>query len=131
MTGEMFLGVLLGILLGSIIVSILWMVRLHRIIQKERKSALTASRAVLKGQISEQLAPLLPSFPCQPSEVAFIGKPVDFVAFPGLAEGDPREILLLDVKTGNAQLSATQKKIQTLAEKKQVRFAVYRPPSLP
>ena len=46
-----------------------------------RKDAVSRSRAVLSGQFSEQLAPYLPDFPYKPTEVRFIGKPIDFIVF--------------------------------------------------
>ena len=49
--------------------------------KKERKDAINRSRAVLSGQMLEQVAPFLPDFPCNPADVRFVGKPIDFVAF--------------------------------------------------
>ncbi len=63
-------------------------------IERARKDAVERSRAVISGQISEQIAPWLPDFPVNPSEARFIGKPVDFVAFSGAEEGDVREVYL-------------------------------------
>ncbi len=51
-------------------------------VKKERADAVKRSRAVLNGQFSEQLAAYLPDFPADPTEVRFVGKPVDFIALP-------------------------------------------------
>jgi len=90
---------------------------------KIRKSAITQSRAVLGGKFTEQMAPFFPDFKYDPTEVRFIGSPIDMVVFPGLAQGDPEEIVILEVKTGkSAQLTAAQKKIKQLIMDGMVRW---------
>ena len=77
----------------------------------------------------EQLAPYLPDFPCNPGDVRFVGKPIDYVAFPGSAEGKPiEEIVLIEVKTGQSQLSTREKEIECAVKKGRVRYEVYRLP---
>lgn len=48
-----------------------------------REDALAKSRAVLKGALAEQLAPLFKVFGYNPSDAQFIGDPVDYVIFDG------------------------------------------------
>jgi len=79
------------------------------------KSAVSQSRAVLGGKFTEQMVPFFPDFKYDPTEVRFIGSPIDMVVFPGLAKGDPEEIVILEVKSGkSAQLTPAQKKIKQL-----------------
>jgi predicted Holliday junction resolvase-like endonuclease len=88
-----------------------------------RKSAINQSRAVLGGKFTEQMVPFYPDFKYDPTEVRFIGSPIDMVVFPGLAGGDPQEIVILEVKTGkSAGLTAAQKKIRQLVENGMVRW---------
>ena len=88
-----------------------------------RQEVLERSRTVLKGRIGEQLAPLLPMFKHEPADARFIGTPIDYVVFEGLAEQDPREIVFIDVKTGKtATLTPIQKKIKQTIDQKQVRW---------
>jgi len=87
-----------------------------------RKSAVEQSRAVLGGKFTEQMVPFFPDFKYDPTEVRFIGSPIDLVVFPGLSTGDPQEIVILEVKTGNAQLTPAQKKIRQLIENGMVRW---------
>ena len=88
-----------------------------------RKSAVNQSRAVLGGKFTEQMVPFFPDFKYDPTEVRFIGSPVDMIVFPGLAKGDPEEIIILEVKTGkSAGLTAPQKKIRQLVEDGMVRW---------
>jgi predicted Holliday junction resolvase-like endonuclease len=91
--------------------------------EQSRKSAVEQSRAVLGGKFTEQMVPFFPDFKYDPTEVRFIGSPIDMVVFPGLAQGDPREIVVLEVKTGkNPQLTSVQKKIRQLIEDGMVRW---------
>jgi predicted Holliday junction resolvase-like endonuclease len=92
-------------------------------IEQARKSAVEQSRAVLGGRFTEQMVPFFPDFRYDPTEVRFIGSPIDMIAFPGLALGDPREIVILEVKTGRSQqLTPVQKKIRELIENNMVRW---------
>ena len=95
--------------------------------KSERKDAVNRSRAVLSGQMIEQVAPFLPDFPCNPADVRFVGKPIDFVAFPGAVDNKPiSEILFIEVKSGNSVLSEREKEIKLAVEKGKVRYVEYR-----
>ena len=64
--------------------------------------------------------------PCNAADVRFVGKPVDFVAFPGMAEGKSiEEILLIEVKTGSSKLSEREKEIRELCKRGKVRYVEY------
>lgn len=92
-----------------------------------RKDAIKRSRAVIGGQVVEQVAPFLPDFPCNPGDARFIGKPVDFVAFPGLSENDSvKEVLLIEVKTGQSSLSTREREIRRAVKEGRVRYVEYR-----
>jgi predicted Holliday junction resolvase-like endonuclease len=91
--------------------------------EQARKTAVTQSRAVLGGKFTEQMVPYFPDFKYDPTEVRFIGSPIDMIVFPGLAGGVPEEIVILEVKTGkNAQLTPQQRKIRQLIEDGMVRW---------
>jgi len=96
--------------------------------EQARRTAISQSRAVLGGKFTEQMVPFFPDFKYDPTEVRFIGSPIDMVVFPGLAKGDPEEIVILEVKTGpSAQLTPQQKKIRRLVEDGMVRWdEIYR-----
>jgi len=101
-------------------------VKIHSKIKKGRTDAVKRSRAVLGGQMVEQIAPFLPNFPCNAADIRFIGKPVDFLAFPGMAEGKSiEEVLLIEIKTGKSQLSGREKEIKSLVERGKVRYVEY------
>lgn len=88
-----------------------------------RKQAIGQSRAVLGGKFTEQMAPYLPEFKYDPTEARFIGTPIDLVVFPGLAEGEPKEIVLIEVKSGrSSRLTPRERKIKELVEANMVRW---------
>jgi predicted Holliday junction resolvase-like endonuclease len=87
------------------------------------------SEAVLRGRITEQLAPILTDFDFDFSDARFIGAPVDFVVFDGLtdvnagAAGKLRSITFGDVKTGAAGLTKVERRIRDCLEEGRVGFA--------
>ena len=105
---------------------------LMKTVQEERADAVDTSRAVLKGKIAEQIAPLLPEFLAKynPADARFIGSPIDYLVFRNMSKGedseDPIEIVLLDVKTGKSGLNGVQKKIEAAIAAKRVNFDVLR-----
>lgn len=95
--------------------------------KKLRKDAVKRSKAVINGQIAEQIAPFLPDFPANPSDARFIGKPVDFIVFSGLSENEKiDEILFVEVKTGKSLLSEREKEVKKAIEQRKVRYVEYR-----
>ncbi|TET26717.1 MAG: Holliday junction resolvase [Dehalococcoidia bacterium] len=97
--------------------------------EQARKGAIAQSRAVLGGKFAEQLAPYLPQFNYDPTEARFIGSPIDLIVFPGLASGNPQEIVIIEVKTGKAsQLTPVERKIRQLVENGMVRWELIQPP---
>lgn len=100
--------------------------------KKFREDTLAKSRAVLKGALAEQLAPMFKVFGFNPSDARFIGDPVDYVIFDGYTEVRERKadrpitVVLADVKTGQARLTYEQRRIKQGAEKGLVRFKTVR-----
>ena len=99
-----------------------------------RNRSLDGSRAVIKGKIAEQLAPILPNFKYLPSDARFIGDPIDYVIFNGYTDikdnggnENDLEVVILDVKTGQANLSKLQQAIAKAINAGRVRFEVVRP----
>ena len=133
LTGPIALAIAAALILGAAIGSIFCylmvkdrMRREYKLLLREwrmqeekriRSQALDRSRAVLKGKIGEQMAPLLPEFRYNPADARFIGSPVDYLIFDGYSEalqgqGRIERIVLLDVKTGRAKLSPIEKKVE-------------------
>ena len=76
------------------------------------------------------MAPFLPDFKYDPTEARFIGSPIDMIIFPGLASGDPQEIVIMEIKTGkSAQLTSAERKIRQLIEDGMVRWELLQNPA--
>ncbi len=80
--------------------------------KKEVAKALNSSRAVLKGQINEQLCPFLPGFEYKPSDFKFLGQPIDGIVFEGMTDGEVTNVILVDIKTGAANLTKVQRQVR-------------------
>jgi predicted Holliday junction resolvase-like endonuclease len=117
---------LIGVLLVSNFIFIyLFLSRLGKD-KQIREDAIRKSRLVLEGKFKEQLAPLMPEFRYNPTDARFLGSPVDFVVFNGLANNEPKEIVFIEVKTGNAQPTERENLVKEAIDKKKVRYELIR-----
>ena len=98
-----------------------------------QKRSVNTSRAVLKGKMAEQLAPIMPEFQYLPSDAKFLGDPVDSVIFDGYTDfrdGDGSaediEVVLIDIKSGGARLTKGQQAIEQAIKDGRVRFETIR-----
>lgn len=87
-----------------------------RSINSQKKSA-----EVKLGKLSETLAPILSSFPvdlkANGSSTVFLGQPIDYLHF----EPDG-SVVFIEIKSADAQLSSTQKRIKSAVEAGRVRW---------
>lgn len=93
-----------------------------------RKDAISRSSSTILGRVGEQLAPLLmfSNYGINPKDVRFIGTPIDFIAFKGLEEGNPEEIVFIEVKSGKTKtLTKRERQIKELVESKKVRWITF------
>lgn len=122
------ISILAVLIIGLILGALLEKLRSHSRLRTERKDAVKKSKAVLRGQIYEQLAPYFPNFPVNPKSLQFLGKPIDYVAFVSADEpGETiKEIVFIEIKTGNSVMTASEKSIKKAVEEKRVRFIEYR-----
>ena len=98
-----------------------------------QKRSVNTSRAVLKGKMAEQLAPILPEFHYLPSDAKFLGDPVDYIIFDGYTdfrdgdgEAEDIEIILMDIKSGGARLTKGQQAIAQAVQDGKIRFETVR-----
>jgi len=98
----------LGLLIG-LLVFVIWRLTAVRGI---RRDAIARSAAVISGRVHEQLVPHLPGFEFNPKDCRFLGSPVDFIVFDGLADGTVSRVVFLEVKTGSAALSAREREVR-------------------
>ncbi len=99
----------------------------ERRLQEEREDARKRSRAVSKGMMLENICPYLPTFKHNPRDARFIGDPVDFVIFDGLfSKGKISDLIIAEVKSGNATLNEVEKSIRRAIDKGRVGFELIR-----
>ena len=101
-----------GIVIGVIVALLCVAMIAPRYTRNARKEAVQQSRAVTRGQMYEQLVPYLPEFQFNPKDAQFLGRPVDFVVFDGLDEGDLRRIVFVEVKTGASRLTVRERLVR-------------------
>ena len=130
-----FLG---GVLVALFLAVAIYQFRIFKIrldfqrqIKEATKRSVDQSRSTLKGQIAEQMAPVLPGFLYLPADARFLGDPIDYVVFNGrtnLANNGTGEqgleIVLLEVKHGQSKLTAVQRAIAAAVEQGRVRFEI-------
>lgn len=93
------------------------------ITKEELKTTVSQKKSseVRLGKDAEVLTPFLDIFPYDPKYTKFIGDPLDFVIF------DPdKEIVFVEVKSGNSKLSPKQHKLKKLIEDGKVKFDLIR-----
>lgn len=144
---DILIGLSIGLVLAASVYLIMKMQLRHRIaiVEKEfaqtwaeqessiRKDATDRSRYVLKGKIAEHMIPMYRDvFKYDPSDARFIGAPIDYIIFDGytaVKDGDsdePITVVLADIKTGNAKLSRTERKIKEAVEQGRVSWETIR-----
>jgi predicted Holliday junction resolvase-like endonuclease len=140
---DILIGFSIGLVLAVLVYLIMKMQLRHRIqlVEKEfsltwaeqesaiRKDAADRSRFVLKGKIAEHMVPLYREvFKYDPSDARFIGAPIDYLIFDGytavkdMNSDEPITVILADIKTGNAKLNRTERKIKEAVEQGRVRW---------
>ncbi len=116
------IGAVVGFLAAMIYV-VIWKMRYGARIRAE---AVQQSKAVRRGQAYEQLAHYCPEFGFNPKDAQFLGKPVDFVVFDGLEEGDLRRIVFVEVKTGNSTLTPRERSVRDAVRNRLVAWSEVR-----
>jgi predicted Holliday junction resolvase-like endonuclease len=129
---------LIGALVALFLAVVIYQLRIFKLkldfqrqIKEATKRSVDQSRNTLKGQIAEQMAPVLPGFSYLPADARFLGDPIDYVVFNGRTNlgnngiGDQElEIILLEVKHSQSKLTPVQRAIAAAVEQGRVRFEV-------
>ena len=126
MMAHQYGGLLLGIAIGIAIAWLYFLVWKLRYSAAIRRDAVERSLAVTAGKVHEQLIPYLPEFGFNPKDARFLGSPVDLVVFDGLAAGEVRRVVFLEVKTGESPLTARERQVRDVIEAREVAWAELR-----
>ncbi len=120
------IDLLVGIVIGIVIAWLYFLVWKLRYTASIRENAVQRSLAVTVGKVQEQLVPYLPEFGFNPKDARFLGSPVDLIVFDGLAAGEVRRVVFLEVKTGTAPLTARERQVREVIEARDVEWAELR-----
>ena len=121
-------GLVLGLALGRVLTRRALELEFREREREARRDSVDRSRATLSGQVLEKLAPRFPDFPYDPTDLRFIGTPVDYLVFNGLGAGEVDEIVFLEVKSGSSGLTTRERRVRDAVEAGAVRWDVYRVP---
>jgi predicted Holliday junction resolvase-like endonuclease len=119
---DLLIGMAIGIVLASLYF-VIWRLRYSAAI---RENAVQRSLAVTAGKVHEQLVPYLPEFGFNPKDARFLGSPVDLVVFDGLAAGDVKRVVFLEVKTGGSPLTTRERQVRDVIDAREVVWAELR-----
>jgi predicted Holliday junction resolvase-like endonuclease len=88
-----------------------------------REHSLKTSSGTRLGQIAEQFVPFLADFPFDPRDAQFLGRPIDFIVFDGLFEGQIERVVFVEVKSGRRKtLDPRQRAVRECIEQGRVEF---------
>jgi len=85
-----------------------------------RLKSVSSSRRSLVGKFIERFVPFLNKMPYEPSDMHFIGSPIDYIVFEGLHEDNVQKITFVEVKTGESKLTKREKSLKDAVERKRV-----------
>ena len=100
-------------------------------VKKARVDSNKRQRAIVKGDISETIAPWALEGVNSVKELRFLGNPIDFIGFNGLDVEGEINIKFIEIKTGKSRLTKNEKRIKEAVEAKRVEWQTIEIKSLP
>ncbi|MEZ4455714.1 MAG: Holliday junction resolvase-like protein [Gemmatimonadales bacterium] len=119
---DLLAGALAGFGIGLALAFLAFLAWRTTAVRRIRQDAIRRSQAVLAGQVHEQLVPHLPGFEFNPRDARFLGSPVDFVVFDGLATGAVTRVVFLEIKTGSSKLSRREQEVREAVRSRRVEW---------
>lgn len=105
--------------------------QLKEAVKMAREDSKKRQRAVLKGGISEIIAPWALEGVNSVKELRFLGSPIDFIGFNGLDIDGEINIKFIEIKTGKSRLTRDERRIKEAVEAKRVAWQTIEIKSLP
>ncbi|MCL5009788.1 MAG: hypothetical protein M1433_02310 [Candidatus Parvarchaeota archaeon] len=132
MTFEFILGFIIGVIVVSAVLGVvsyfLYKYSVRRAFEEWREKelsreverSLNAQRAIVKGQISEKLFPVISKQFGNVADFRFVGDPIDYVVFQGLSDQQSVnakvDIKFVEIKTGSSKLNVSEKLVKDAVE---------------
>jgi predicted Holliday junction resolvase-like endonuclease len=114
--------ILIWAIIGYLFARLLFGVKLRW----QRKNAVERSKHVVMWQVNEKIAPILPWFPYNYKDLVFIWKWIDYIVFDWLSTGYLKQIVFLEIKSGNSNLNRNESMIQDCLSRKKVFYDILR-----
>lgn len=120
------LPLILWVLLWALIGYLFTKIALHWALQEARKHSVKQARSIILGDVNEKVAPALPGFPYDCKDLVFIGKGIDYLVFDGLAKGELKQIILLEIKSWSSTLNRNEKMIKDAVAGGYISYEIFR-----
>jgi len=88
--------------------------------KKIRQKSVSSSRRSLVGKFIERFVPFLSNIQYAPSDMHFLGQPIDYIVFDGLRDDKINKVIFLEVKTGDSKLTKREKSLKEVIIKRKV-----------
>jgi len=96
-------------------------------VKKIREDAIARHKNTMKGKVTEHLIPYFDDFEFNPSDCRFLGSPVDLIIFDGLSDGELKQIVFVEIKTGKqASLTTRERQIRNVVGAKNISWKLIR-----
>ncbi len=129
---DLLIETIMTLIISSIIILyLLWKIiqlkwNQREVVELARKDTSERQRTVIKGQISEVLAPWSIESVNSVKELSFLGSPIDFVGFKGLDGEGEIDIKFIEVKSGKSRLNKNQRRIRDAVAAKRIEWVEVR-----
>lgn len=118
-----WIEIIIFLLLTNALTGVIIYLVMRQKLKKSSKKSVTQSRSVIKGQLVEQLFPVLPqNIKNYAADMKFVGQPIDYIVFDGLSDGSVRSVRFVEIKSDTARLSKVQRSIRDAISSGSVEF---------
>ena len=118
--------IIIWIIIGLVIWYLIAKLYFEIKVRWQRKNAVERSKSVLIWQVNEKIAPILPWFPYNYKDLVFIVKWIDYLVFDWLSKWNLREIIFLEIKSGNSGLNRNETMIKKCIENGKIAYDILR-----
>ena len=105
---------------------IIWKIIKYKTLKDERSKSVKKSKSVIMWELYEKILPFLPDFPFKPRDMVFVWKAVDYIIFDWLDEWNLKQIIFLELKSGNSNLNKNEKMVRDTIKSWKINYIEYK-----
>lgn len=105
---------------------IIWKIIKYKTLKDERNKSVKKSKSVIMWELYEKILPFLPDFPFKPRDMVFVWKAVDYIIFDWLDEWNLKQIIFLELKSGNSNLNKNEKMVRDAIKSWKINYIEYK-----